>query len=197
MCQAQAIDTGRAKRNWQELRGSQQAAGQGQEADNVCLGSWPKRGRLLGIHKYTRTKELTNKKGAEGDRTMEQWNSKERNPHWCAFHPGEGRTLPPRLWKGSKNGKWGKRLFPSSPVTSNAPGKCQSTCSLEIPRILQVPWPYLVLFTFISLNQIVLFQSHKCFSPVKTWCKHSAVTYFRMTFLVNKVIIARGRPWSL
>lgn len=79
--------------------GSQQVPGQGQEADNVCLGPRPGGGRLPGVLKYACcAKELENKKEEEGGRTMEQWKSQRRKQQGYPFHQTEGRT-----WTSIKN----------------------------------------------------------------------------------------------
>lgn len=89
--------------------GSQQVPGQGQEADNVCLGPRPGGGRLPGVLKYACcAKELENKKEEEGGRTMEQWKSQRRKQQHVLFiKRKEGHE---HLSKMNKNRKWGERL---------------------------------------------------------------------------------------
>lgn len=132
-----AIDTWKAKRNWQEPQW-------------FPAGSWPRAGgwwclpgllaKVIGHSEIYTDKELKNKKGEEGDEATgnqgEEASLGSFSPFW------EGKEEPEHLSREVKMERE-KRLtrFQLSPSILQRPLEMQKVYNLEIPQILKVPCP--------------------------------------------------------
>lgn len=102
------------------LSGSQHAPGQGQEADNVCLGSCPREGRLAGIQKYVCTGVEKQEGGEQAGGTMEQLKSKRRKHQWYPFRQRTCTSIQNKV-KPERKSKTTTSFHLSSPLYFKCP----------------------------------------------------------------------------
>lgn len=201
ICQAESSTCEGQREPDKNLSGSQHAPGQGQEADNVCLGSSPREGRLAGIQKYVCTGVEKQEGGEQAGGTMEQLKSKRRKHQWYPFRQRTCTSIQNKV-KPERKSKTTTSFHLSSPLYFKCPlaiwARLQLTDAIHIssslvttfhPFGIIMPQAYLALLIFIFLhsNSLSLEKGEWCF-PSQTWHQF---TVFHLCLFQNNLFCSR------